>query len=251
MNILAYRSLPLLAECARAFLVTGKTQDAKLDETNRRLLKQRMTGHWKVAEGRIQVGDAIFLLLPSQTRPDGYPRELQAGVVTKIDNRHGTLFHVKEFVQLQAIAQNVKEFLVDRVPPQGNTALPIWASSPRLESELQAFEASVAKSSQDSVAKRLARLHKAARLPKRVVVTTEVYARNPDVVAEVLYRANGICGRCGGDAPFRRKRDGSPFLEVHHVVRLSDGGEDTVENAVATCPNCHREVHDIARPTGL
>lgn len=43
-------------------------------------------------------------------------------------------------------------------------------------------------------------------------------------------------------APFKRE-SGSPFLEAHHVRRLADGGEDTIENAVALCPNCHRELH--------
>ncbi|MGH8437576.1 MAG: HNH endonuclease [Pseudomonas sp.] len=31
--------------------------------------------------------------------------------------------------------------------------------------------------------------------------------------------------------------------EVHHKVRLADGGLDTVENAIAVCPNCHRQAH--------
>ncbi|MFV3370974.1 HNH endonuclease [Pseudomonas sp. NY15435] len=37
--------------------------------------------------------------------------------------------------------------------------------------------------------------------------------------------------------------DGKPYPEVRHVVRLADGGEDTVENAIAICPNCHRLRH--------
>jgi 5-methylcytosine-specific restriction protein A len=32
-------------------------------------------------------------------------------------------------------------------------------------------------------------------------------------------------------------------LEVHHKIRLADGGFDTVENAIAVCPNCHRQCH--------
>lgn len=39
------------------------------------------------------------------------------------------------------------------------------------------------------------------------------------------------------------KSKGSPYLEVHHVRRLADGGSDTTENAVALCPNCHMELH--------
>ncbi|MDH7515993.1 MAG: HNH endonuclease, partial [Bacteroidota bacterium] len=63
------------------------------------------------------------------------------------------------------------------------------------------------------------------------------------VIAEVLARANGICESCRQPAPFRRASDGSPYLEVHHRVWLSRGGEDTVSNAVALCPNCHRRMH--------
>ncbi|WP_342542729.1 HNH endonuclease signature motif containing protein [Paenisporosarcina sp. FSL H8-0542] len=35
----------------------------------------------------------------------------------------------------------------------------------------------------------------------------------------------------------------NPYLEVHHIKRLADNGEDSVENAIAVCPNCHRELH--------
>ncbi|MEI9962123.1 MAG: HNH endonuclease signature motif containing protein [Limisphaerales bacterium] len=69
------------------------------------------------------------------------------------------------------------------------------------------------------------------------------YRRNADVIVATLNRANGICERCGKKAPFLRKSGGTPFLEVHHRTPLADGGEDTIENAVALCPNCHREAH--------
>lgn len=44
-------------------------------------------------------------------------------------------------------------------------------------------------------------------------------------------------------APFLRKKDNSPYLEVHHIITLANGVDDTVENAIAVCPNCHRELH--------
>ena len=69
------------------------------------------------------------------------------------------------------------------------------------------------------------------------------FIRNPDVVAETLNRANGVCGSCGARAPFKRASDGTPYLEVHHKKRLADGGADIVENAIAVCPNCHRRAH--------
>ncbi|GAB5097949.1 hypothetical protein YK56LOC_36650 [Caballeronia sp. HLA56] len=75
-----------------------------------------------------------------------------------------------------------------------------------------------------------------------MVVLTRAFRRNADVIAEVQLRADGACEGCAQSAPFQRA-DGTPYLEVHHRRRLADGGEDTVENAIALCPNCHRERH--------
>ena len=81
-----------------------------------------------------------------------------------------------------------------------------------------------------------------SKTPVLTEVTTRVYKRSPYVVAEVLLRAKGKCQSCKRDAPFL-KEDGTPFLEVHHIEWLSKGGEDSVENAIALCPNCHRQAH--------
>ena len=59
-----------------------------------------------------------------------------------------------------------------------------------------------------------------------------------------LLRANGICELCEKKAPFNKK-DGSPFLEVHHIDFLSNRGDDTIENVSALCPNCHRKMHAL------
>ena len=72
--------------------------------------------------------------------------------------------------------------------------------------------------------------------------TTTHYKRDPEVVAWVLYKANGVCESCNNFAPFT-KEDETVFLEVHHLRQLSDGGSDRITNAIASCPNCHRELH--------
>ena len=90
---------------------------------------------------------------------------------------------------------------------------------------------------------RAARLKKAPKIPITRIVKTTILIRNPDVVAEVLSKAKGVCGMCKSDAPFKRKKDQTPYLEVHHLRRLADGGEDTVANSIAACPNCHRKAH--------
>lgn len=87
------------------------------------------------------------------------------------------------------------------------------------------------------------RLNDAQTIPERIQVTSMGFRRNPDAIIAVLRRANGVCEDCGCPAPFTRRSDGTPFLEVHHKVQLSQGGEDTVANAVALCPNCHRRAH--------
>jgi 5-methylcytosine-specific restriction endonuclease McrA len=107
----------------------------------------------------------------------------------------------------------------------------------------QRFVASVDRAMNQSASERKKRLRDAPRIPKRTEVTTMVFDRNPDVVAEVLSRADGICEFCEQPAPFIGRSKGTPYLEVHHKHCLADGGEDTVDNAVALCPNCHRESH--------
>jgi hypothetical protein len=81
--------------------------------------------------------------------------------------------------------------------------------------------------------------------PKRVEITQTAFARDPRVRAWVLANANGSCEACANQAPFFTD-DGSPFLEVHHVKMLADGGSDQITNAVALCPNCHRRFHHAA-----
>lgn len=87
------------------------------------------------------------------------------------------------------------------------------------------------------------RLKSAPALPQRRMVLSLDFIRNAAVIVAVLRRADGTCESCLKQAPFMKRSDGSPYLEVHHRVRLADGGPDTVENAMALCPNCHRRAH--------
>jgi len=70
----------------------------------------------------------------------------------------------------------------------------------------------------------------------------EVVIRSNAVKLYALKRANGFCEYCGMTAPFN-KSDGEPYLEVHHIKKLSDGGPDHPEWVAAVCPNCHRNAH--------
>lgn len=95
--------------------------------------------------------------------------------------------------------------------------------------------------SQEERIKRLNNVKNTRPVAKQVLCT--VYDRNPDVVAEVLSRAKGYCEKCLKPAPFQRAKNGTPYLEVHHVRPLAKGGCDTINNAIALCPNCHRQQH--------
>jgi hypothetical protein len=75
------------------------------------------------------------------------------------------------------------------------------------------------------------------------------YERDPAVVRWVLDNAKSACEACGEKGPFTTER-GDVFLEVHHIVFLSSGGADTIHNAAAVCPNCHRALHHAADRVG-
>jgi predicted HNH restriction endonuclease len=124
--------------------------------------------------------------------------------------------------------------------------LPVWlgvdkiAVKEQLDEEL---EKGIKESASLDDEARRNRLSAASKKPELIQVISRAFRRNPDVIVEVLKRANGKCDQCGEDAPFLRAKDGSPYLEIHHWIPLAEGGEDTVENAGAVCPNCHRKLH--------
>lgn len=80
----------------------------------------------------------------------------------------------------------------------------------------------------------------------RSVTTTQI--ERDEFVAEYVKRiSNGKCALCRQPAPFRDKK-GRAYLECHHIIWLSKGGADSIENAVALCPNCHRKMHIVNDP---
>lgn len=122
-------------------------------------------------------------------------------------------------------------------------AAPIRQTKQSIETHFSAFEREVAQLKGKSPRELAKLLPKPGHKPISRNVTARVFDRSPAVVAEVLRMANGKCDACGENAPFKRAKDGSPYLEVHHKKLLSEDGEDTVENAEALCPNCHRKKH--------
>ena len=80
--------------------------------------------------------------------------------------------------------------------------------------------------------------------PKRIETISNTFYRNQSIAMYAKRKAKGICQLCDCPAPFISK-NGEPYLESHHIVWLSKGGEDTIENTIALCPNCHRKMHEI------
>lgn len=138
---------------------------------------------------------------------------------------------------LQNYEKNKTELIISHISLLDNS------NNISLNSILEQFEIELNNSSKDTSKNRKARLEKSNKKPLPIEVKTFVFKRNPDVVAEVLCRANGICENCKKIAPFRKKTDNSFYLEVHHCIPLSQGGDDSIENAIALCPNCHRKMH--------
>lgn len=82
------------------------------------------------------------------------------------------------------------------------------------------------------------------KLSNRNQAQISIYTRSVFIKEYARRVSNGVCQLCDKDAPFRDKH-GNPFLEVHHIQYLSEGGSDSMENVVALCPNCHRRIHQL------
>jgi 5-methylcytosine-specific restriction protein A len=86
------------------------------------------------------------------------------------------------------------------------------------------------------------RSERTSKKPGVRYVISKQYERNSDIAEFVKRQADGMCDLCGSDAPFKDKL-GQPYLETHHIEWLSRGGEDSIKNTAAICPNCHRKIH--------
>ncbi|WP_077045963.1 HNH endonuclease signature motif containing protein [Pseudomonas sp. KK4] len=84
---------------------------------------------------------------------------------------------------------------------------------------------------------------KAKAKPTSKVVKKNEFARNPHVVGAAIHRAQNTCEMPDCTAKLFQRDDGSSYLEVHHVVPLSEKGLDSLDNVAALCPNCHRQQH--------
>jgi 5-methylcytosine-specific restriction protein A len=90
---------------------------------------------------------------------------------------------------------------------------------------------------------KIGKLHKPKGVakPNKKESSFQTYERSPAVKAYVLQRANSRCELCG-NLTFLTINE-TYYLEVHHIISLSENGADTTANTVGLCPQCHRELH--------
>ncbi|WP_338828322.1 HNH endonuclease signature motif containing protein [Bradyrhizobium sp. 27S5] len=91
-----------------------------------------------------------------------------------------------------------------------------------------------------------ARAKMAKGKPATRTAQTTAYVRDAAVAEYAKRLANGKCDLCEMPAPFQNGKN-EHYLECHHIVWLAKGGEDTIANTVALCPNCHRKMHVLNR----
>ena len=83
--------------------------------------------------------------------------------------------------------------------------------------------------------------NKTARLEKREY-THETFARNRGWVKQAKYKFGHHCLYPNCKNSFL-KPDGEPYIEVHHIVPLFQGGEDAIWNLSVVCAHHHRVAH--------
>jgi len=79
--------------------------------------------------------------------------------------------------------------------------------------------------------------------PNQVSQTITTYPRNNTLKNYVKRRSNNSCEMLNCNYQGFQKLNGEAYIEIHHVIPLSEGGEDSIDNTVALCPNCHRAMH--------
>lgn len=223
---------------------------------------------WKQGKTQYQIGDLVYIYVTRPEKKIRYKCVVEKINLNSIQIRNDKEYWVNQsdyekslsgyFFQLKLLARsNTDELGLDKLKSHGLSNAP--QGPKKLSGDLLNYiennfgisldeliideAAQVEKSLAISESERRRRISKTPRKPNKIAVVTYVYERSSDIVAEALIRANGVCESCSSLAPFRRKKDNTPYLEVHHKKRLADGGEDTLENVIALCPNCHREKH--------
>lgn len=80
---------------------------------------------------------------------------------------------------------------------------------------------------------------------RRIYLYRQAPSRNQDLVDELQKRYSGKCQICKWDP---MKDYGKRICQGHHILWLSRGGVDELQNMVLVCPNHHSAIHKIDAP---
>lgn len=221
---------------------------------------KRMAEH-DMCLDEIQVASLKAVKLPEAERvvwPDGYPRPLRmAGVSDLKDLRLAIGRQSAAFRNTSASSGNNSKKMklivrsaeaaamtMDQLEAifTSRTIATVWTESPTSDEEELRNRVDNARRKARRSPGKFGTPPEGQQDVKRASSLSDRFVRDPNVVAWVLEIAAGSCEACGEKAPFERD-DGEPYLEVHHVRPLAEGGPDTTDNAMACCPNCHRYLH--------
>ncbi len=78
--------------------------------------------------------------------------------------------------------------------------------------------------------------------PNRKEFLVETFARDRGWVKEAKEKFGLYCLHPGCLNTFK-KQDGLPYIEVHHIVPLFEGGEDAIWNLAVICAHHHKMAH--------
>ena len=211
---------------------------------------------WSIEELRATVGAYLDMLSHEQGGQPyskaAYRRELIAGplagrTASSVEFRMQNISAAMDELCLPWIAgyrpaRNVGNRIKDQIQSLLRDAGVLEAELAQPTGELEALEDRTATLRKRRGRKLLEGTPRGQSSPRRVPSSSSQFVRDPLVRAWVLEASGGACEACSAPAPFLDSL-GQPYLEVHHVLTLAEGGPDTVENAVAVCPNCHRRLH--------
>ena len=79
--------------------------------------------------------------------------------------------------------------------------------------------------------------------PPTITAVITAFRRKGLLVAYARRRAEYRCEVEGCSVPLFVGDDGRPYLEIHHITSLANGGLDTIDNVVCVCAQHHRELH--------
>ncbi len=202
-------------------------------------------------------GDLIKQILLKEPETSSSPKNLRELIISSdyllnsLNNKDG-----KDFIRLNKMCRSLQMGVKNLIPLFKSEGLEIEPNPNfRIKKEvlldLIAPEIDFSEKNKNQI---LIELEEKINNTQETVYTKSVvlnqFIRSEQIREFAKIRANGICELCDTNAPFKDKY-GKPYLESHHIIYLSKGGRDSIENVAALCPNCHRKIHNLNLETDI